>query len=90
MARAEISSDFPDGTRIAGQDCVGSEKNKSFHNRLRDENAVERISMDRRQVDHSNAMSAGDGKFVEVVLQKLSAESPRVLVEIAATKTLLD
>jgi len=71
-------SDHLDRSRISREVGVRGEQHDPFHQRLRDQHAVERVLVQRRQEVEGCGMRAGDGKLGIAVVEQAAPQQPRV------------
>lgn len=55
--------DFPDGPRVLSDFSVDGKQSDAFHAGLRNEHAIERVFVDRRQIADRCGLRAGDRQF---------------------------
>ncbi|KWF90983.1 hypothetical protein WL95_24945 [Burkholderia cepacia] len=86
--RCPAHSDVPDLARIAGR--VVRKQRNAFRDRLRDQETVKRISMDRRQLFDCKCVCARDRQFHVADIEEIATEHVWVHLEIVAIQATLD
>jgi len=69
---------------------VGGKKRDAFDEGLRDQEAIERILMQRRERVDVHGVLAGDRQLGIAIVEKSAAEKPRFHPEVVATEGVLD
>jgi hypothetical protein len=72
------------------KDLIGSNQSNPLDGGLRDEHAIEGISVKKGQTEHGDGVQAGDGNLRVVVVQKLTPEQAWGDGEIRALEACLD
>ena len=75
-------SDRLDRSRISREVGVRGEQHDPFHQRLRDQHAVERALVQRREEVECRGMRTGDGELGVAVIEQAAPQQPRVGTEI--------
>jgi hypothetical protein len=75
---------------VLGDDRVGGQQQDALDCRLRHEQAIEGVLVDRRQIGDRDGMLAGDRELVIAVVQQAPAQEPRVGAKIGAAKAGFD
>ena len=65
--------DFPDGPRVLSDFSVDGKQSDAFHAGLRNEHAIERVFVDRRQIADRCGLRAGDRQF-EIAVREHKSE----------------
>nr|WP_155706108.1 hypothetical protein [Burkholderia cepacia] len=80
---------MPDRARIAGDGKVVRKQRNAFRDRLRDQETVKRISMDRRQLFDCKCVCARDRQFHVADIEEIATEHVWVHLEIVAIQATL-
>ena len=75
---------------IARYGFIRCQQQQAFDTRLRDENTVERVFVQRRQIVDGDGVFTGDGQFTIAVDQQHAPQAARVNIEVRAFKAVFD
>ena len=70
--------------------CVGGEKRDALDENLRDQEAIERILMQRRQRSDIYGVLAGEGQLGVTIVEKSAAQKARLDTKILSAEGVLD
>jgi hypothetical protein len=90
MRRKTGRQDLADRPRVLRHQVVGGEQANPFDDRLRDQQPVERILVDRRELVDRHRVLAGHGQFAVAIVQQPATKQPRIDREIVPAKCVLD
>src|SRR5690348_10230187 len=83
-------SDLSDRSAVARDSRVGGEKRDALDEGLRDQEAIERILMQRRQCIDIDRVLGGDRQLNVAVVEKSTAQETRLDAEVLAAQGVLD
>jgi len=85
-----LRSDLADRARIAREQGIGGEQGDPLHQCLGDQDAVERVFVQRRQEVEGDRVGTRDRHFGVAVVEQTAAEQPGVGVDVGPAKLVFD